>query len=117
MRTATALVVLALIACAGAVAAQRQDEALDSLMLESSLQPVNDPIPRLLQEALESATATPGTYGTSGSKAPATTGTGSINTPEARGAAAKPAATSSSSSAAAGVVGLVAAAAVTAMLL
>lgn len=31
---------------AGAVAAQRQDEALDSLMLSSNLQPVNDPIPR-----------------------------------------------------------------------
>jgi len=110
MKTATVLVVLALIACAGAVAAQRQDEALDSLMLSSNLQPVNDPIPRLLQEALESATAKPGTYGGPAGGPIATTETPATSAPKA-------AAKSGSSTAAAGVVSVAAAAAVAAMLL
>lgn len=61
---------------------------------------------RLLQEALESATAKPGTYG------------GAITTTETPATAATPpAARSGSSTAAAGVVSLAAAAAVAAMLL
>jgi hypothetical protein len=36
---------------AGLAFAQRQDESLDSLMLSSSLQPVNDPIPRCVPDA------------------------------------------------------------------
>lgn len=100
MRTSTALMVLAFIALAGLAYAQRQDEALDSLMLSSNLQPVNDPIPRLLQEALKTATATPGSYGEA------------AVTP-----AAPPAQRSASSGAAAGVVSLLAAAAAAALML
>lgn len=93
--------VLAFIALAGLAYAQRQDEALDSLMLSSNLQPVNDPIPRLLQEALKTATATPGSYGEA-----------AVTTP-----AAPPAQRSASSGAAAGVVSLLAAAAAAALML
>jgi hypothetical protein len=92
--------VLAFIALAGMAYAQRQDEALDSLMLSSNLQPVNDPIPRLLQEALETATATPGSYGDAAVTAPTA-----------------PAQQSASSGAAASVVSLLAAAAAAAMML
>jgi len=107
MRTATVLFVLAFIALAGVALAQRQDEALDSLMLSSSLQPVNDPIPRLLQEALASTTAKPGSYG-----GPAVT-PGPIKTTSTPPAAQK----SSSSSAAAGVFSMLAAAAAAALML
>jgi len=105
MRTATVLFVLAFIALAGVALAQRQDEALDSLMLSSNLQPVNDPIPRLLQEALESAQAKPGSYGGAAAGGP-------INT-----APVQAAQKSSSSSAAAGVFSMLAAAAAAALML
>lgn len=97
------LMVLAFIALAGFAYAQRQDETLDSLMLESSLQPVNDPIPRLLQEALESAAVKPGSYG-----APTRGPIGTVTAP----AAEPPKQRSSSSAAAAGLVSMAAAAAV-----
>lgn len=101
--------VLAFIALAGIAFAQRQDESLDSLMLSSSLQPVNDPIPRLLQEALETASARPGTYGAAAATP------SPINTVQAPAAPA--AARSASSSAAAGVVSMLAAAAAAALML
>lgn len=103
MRTAAALFVLAMLAFAAN--AQRQDEALDSLMLSTNLQPVNDPIPRLLAEALESG-STPGSYG----KPPAIPTTmAPVTTP--------PAQKSASSSAAAGAFSLMAAVAAAAVLL
>jgi hypothetical protein len=106
MRATTALFVLAFIALAGLAMAQRQDEALDSLMLSSSLQPVSDPIPRLLQEALASTTATPGSYG------------GAAVTPGPIATSSTPAAQRSSSiSAAAGAFSMLAAAAAAALML
>lgn len=108
----TAFVVLALLACA-AVATARQDEALDSLML-ADLQPVNDPVPRLLAEAL----GTPGTAGAYGEEEAAMPEPAATPEPAAIPATtvppteqAKPA-TSSSTSATAGVASLIAAAAV-----
>lgn len=77
----------------------RPEEALDSLMMSSDLEPVSDPVPRLLAEALGSDTAG-GSYGATDPSTPINV----TNVPP-------PPAPSSSHTAAAGVVSLLAAAA------
>lgn len=64
---------LALLALFAVANATRQDESLDSLLLTDSLEPVADPVPRLLAEMAGDA-AKPGSYGIPTTQIPAKAG-------------------------------------------
>lgn len=92
-----AFALLALLACA-AVAFARQDEALDSMML-NELQPVNEPLPRLLAQVIADRAGgygdlAAGGYGDVELEAPGTIPTTVINPPSPATAGAATAAAS-----------------------